>query len=82
MKKCRKSGGGMDLQEHEDKLREGRKRGGRVHGEKGKDRPDRRARGGSISVDPFSEAGKVSKTDYESKTAPKSDANAKGPDRD
>ena len=59
-----------------------RKRGGRVHGEKGKSRPDKRARGGATSdADPITSAGKMSKPSYEGYDA-MNGAKGMGKDRD
>lgn len=83
--------GGRTLREHEDKLRdaaedkkkrEERKHGGKVHGEKSKNRPDRRARGGATSdANPMSSAGKMSKPEYETKDEPE-DKHGRGNDKE
>ena len=59
-----------------------KKRGGRVHGEKPKERMDRRARGGGMNSDtsPFTAAAKMSEQDYEGDRV-KGGTKAKGPDK-
>ena len=59
-----------------------RKGGGMVPGKMAMTRPDRRARGGSIDVNPVSAAGKMTKMDYESDGQPARDEGGKGKDTD
>lgn len=58
-----------------------RKSGGHVHGKGAEMRPDRRARGGSVSS-PFSNAGKMSKMPFEKAQAGTNKDEGVGPDKD
>ena len=75
--------GKKDLTElHKKGGRVKRKGGGKVPGMMAMSRPDRRARGGSIDVNPTSFAGKMTKMDYESDGQPAQDVGGKGADTD
>jgi hypothetical protein len=75
--------GKKDLTEkHKKGGRVKRKAGGMVPGDAPAARPDRRARGGSIDVNPVSAAGKMTKMPYEANQQPAHDVGGKGPDSD
>lgn len=68
----------------EERKRGGRRKfGGKVHGEKSEDRPDRRARGGSVGADmhPMTAAGSMSAMDYEGGKPGTTEAGGKGGDK-